>query len=65
MDETKESKPKKVTLKKVKEVVKPRIPTKKYKLIKDVSIGGVIFKKGSDYPLTKEGKKYFKTQFYI
>jgi hypothetical protein len=52
---------------KVKEVkkVKPSFPTKKYPLIKDVSIGGVLFKKGTNYPLTEQGRQYFKQQFYI
>lgn len=44
---------------------KPKIPTSKYKLIKDVVIGDVLTKKGKFVELTEEGKRYFKKQFYI
>tara|TARA_R110000782_G_scaffold54_1_gene155 strand:+ start:944 stop:1159 length:216 start_codon:yes stop_codon:yes gene_type:complete len=59
-------KPKEVIVKKVeKTVVKPKLVKKKYILITDVPIGDSIYKKGSTIELTKEGKQYFKQQFYI
>lgn len=66
MANKKESKPiaESIEVKEVKKV-KPSLPTKKYPLIKDVSIGGKIFKKGTNYPLTEQGRQYFKQQFYI
>lgn len=58
--------PKVVIEKKVeKPVVKPKLIKKKYTLITDVSINNIIHKKGSTIELTKEGKQYFKQQFYI
>ena len=50
---------------KVKAVVKPKLVKKKYPLITDVSIDGIVYKKGSIFELTKEGAEYFKQQFYI
>tara|TARA_B110000977_G_C11007291_1_gene466261 strand:+ start:1201 stop:1416 length:216 start_codon:yes stop_codon:yes gene_type:complete len=59
-------KPEKVIEKKVeKTVVKPKLVKKKYILITDVPIGDAVHKKGSTIELTKEGKQYFKQQFYI
>lgn len=46
-------------------VVKPKYDTKKYPLIVDVPIGDKIVKKGTLYPLTEKGAKYFKSKFYI
>lgn len=52
-------------VKEYKAPVKPRIPTKRYVLVKDVSIGGEVFKKGSSIALTEKGKQYFKQQNFI
>jgi hypothetical protein len=62
--EVKKPKISKPTIKKPK-VIKPKYDTKKYPLIVDVPIGDKIVKKGTLYPLTKEGAKYFKSKFYI
>ena len=45
--------------------LKLKLVKKKYTLITNVSINGVIKKKGSTIELTEEGKQYFKQQFYI
>tara|TARA_R110002167_G_scaffold33447_3_gene107515 strand:+ start:311 stop:526 length:216 start_codon:yes stop_codon:yes gene_type:complete len=59
-------KPEKVIEEKVeKSIVKPKLIKKKYTLITDVPIGDAVHKKGSTIELTKEGKQYFKQQFYI
>ena len=58
------SKPEKV-IDKVVEKVRPKLVKKKYTLIKDISVNGNVYKKGSTFELTKEGKQYFKQQFYI
>ncbi len=45
---------------------KPKsIPTKNHVLIEDVPIGDKVVKKGTSYPLTEMGRKYFKSQNYI
>lgn len=41
---------------------KKSIPTKKYPLIKDTSIGGEIVKKGDSVSLTEKGRKQFKKE---
>lgn len=46
----KESKPKKA----------PKLPKKKYKLIKDVQTQEKLYKKGEDIELTENGRKHFK-----
>lgn len=46
-------------------VSKPIHKTKHYELIVDVPIGDTIVKKGTKYPLTDKGAKYFKSKFYI
>ena len=46
-------------------VTKPRYKTKKHELLVDVKIGDKLVKKGTSYPLTEEGSKYFKSKFYI
>jgi hypothetical protein len=49
-----------------KEIKKPRIPTRKHKLIKDgVIIGDIKHKIGDSVDLTEEGRTYFKQQKYI
>jgi len=58
------SKPKKV-IEKVVEKVRPKLVKKKYTLINNISVNGSVYKKGSTFELTKEGKQYFKQQFYI
>jgi len=53
------------------EIEKPKLKEKlKHKtdlhlLLKDVNVNGTIIKKGTKYPLTVEGAKYFKSKFYI
>ncbi|AKG94194.1 hypothetical protein AVT43_gp20 [Polaribacter phage P12002L] len=46
-------------------VIKPKHNTKKYELLEDVQVGDKLVKKGTKYPLTVEGAKYFKSKFYI
>ena len=59
-------KPEKVIEEKVEiAIAKPKLIKKKYTLITDVPINGIIHKKGSTFELTKEGAQYFKQQFYI
>lgn len=50
--------------KKVKKATK-KLVKNSYPLIKDVSIGGKIVKKGKKVSLTDEGRKYFKSLNYI
>lgn len=51
--------------------VKPKAASKKelqskdYVLIRNVNIGGKVHKKGTSYPLTENGRKYFKSLNYI
>ena len=47
--------------KRVKKVQKPKLVTKSYTLIADVTISGKLRKKGSTVKLTKEGLRYFKS----
>lgn len=60
-----------IEVKKAKEIKPksaPKKPTVKkvlYPLIQDVKIGDDIVKKGTKYPLTEKGAKYFKSKFYI
>jgi hypothetical protein len=44
---------------------KPKHKTELYTLIRDVEISGKLVKKGTKYPLTEQGAKYFKSKFYI
>lgn len=53
----KASKPKKTS--------KPKIKKTLCELIKDVRIGDEVVKKGTKYPLTDIGIKYFKRKKYI
>lgn len=46
-------------------VTKPKFKTEKYELLEDVQIGDKLIKKGTMYPLTVKGAKYFKSKFYI
>ena len=46
-------------------VIKPKHKTEKYTLLADVQIGDKLVKKGTSYPLTEKGAKYFKSKFYI
>ena len=34
-------------------------------LLTDVKIGGEVHKKGTKYPLTEKGVKFFKSKYYI
>lgn len=50
--------------------IKPKTSNSKFKkekheLLMDVQIGDELVKKGTMYPLTDEGVKYFKSKFYI
>lgn len=59
---------KKVAVKKATKVIKqkkPKFETKLYTLIKDVTVGDVLKKKGQKVKLTEKGRVYFKSQFYI
>ena len=53
------------TNKKPEKVVKSKIPTKAYKLIKDVSISGKIVKAGKSVNLTDDGATDFRRKHRI
>ncbi len=45
----------------VKEIVAKKLPTKKYKLLKNIPVsGGKGYKIGESIELTEKGRKYFK-----
>jgi cytoskeletal protein CcmA (bactofilin family) len=58
-----EKKPKKVI--ENKQEFEPKLVKEKCILIKDFSVNGEVKKKGTSIYLTKEGKEYLQTQFYI
>lgn len=65
---TKKKKEEEVEITELPKAVKPKVTkpkTEKYLLIEDVLIGDKLVKKGTMYPLTVEGAKYFKSKFYI
>lgn len=65
VDEIEVVEPKIVKPVKKPKVTKPKYKTSKYVLLVDVKIGDQIVKKGTSYPLTEKGAKYFKSKFYI
>lgn len=46
-------------------MAKKKLTTTDEVLIKDVTIGKTLHKKGSKVPLTEKGKAYFQSQNYI
>ena len=44
---------------------KEELATKDYVLTRNVMIGDKSYKKGDSYPLTENGRKYFKSLNYI
>jgi len=67
----KENKDVQINEKKPKKVIEnnkefePKLVKEKCILIKDFSLNGEVKKKGTSIYLTKEGKEYLQTQFYI
>jgi len=51
------------TIKKTK--IKPKFETKLHTLIKNVTIGDVLKKKGQKVALTEKARVFFKSKFYI
>jgi hypothetical protein len=52
-------------IKKTETKPKSKLPTKKYPLIKDVRIRGVLKKIGEKVDLTEKGREHFKQNFLI
>lgn len=50
---------------KVSKAEKAELKTNDHELIRNVTIGDKVYKKGTSYPLTEKGRKYFKSLNYI